>query len=141
MNNRPIPVIELECRRLAKAASLSFPLGDSRIWRIQRVQDPVLYVIKQEVPKRALRFNEQPGSAKKSLIQVLRDQHYRARKYFSLSNLLKPKAQIRPGLECSHYLGAAAPTTLSIFDAVQRRAIRLIGDPVLTCHLQPLSHR
>nr|CAH7766812.1 unnamed protein product [Callosobruchus chinensis] len=24
---------------------------------------------------------------------------------------------------------------------VQRRAIRLIGDPALTCHLQPLSHR
>nr|CAH7730650.1 unnamed protein product [Callosobruchus chinensis] len=23
----------------------------------------------------------------------------------------------------------------------QRRAIRLIGDPALTCHLQPLSHR
>nr|CAH7730303.1 unnamed protein product [Callosobruchus chinensis] len=25
--------------------------------------------------------------------------------------------------------------------AVQRRAIRLIGDPTLTCHLKPLSHR
>nr|CAH7757904.1 unnamed protein product [Callosobruchus chinensis] len=32
-------------------------------------------------------------------------------------------------------------TTLSILDAVQRRAFRLIGDPALTCHLQPLSHR
>nr|CAH7757873.1 unnamed protein product [Callosobruchus chinensis] len=42
---------------------------------------------------------------------------------------------------CSHIWGAAAPTTLSILDAVQRRAIRLIGDPALTCHLQPLSHR
>nr|CAH7765790.1 unnamed protein product [Callosobruchus chinensis] len=37
--------------------------------------------------------------------------------------------------------GAAAPTTLYILDAVQRRPIRLIGDPALTCHLQPLSHR
>nr|CAH7714263.1 unnamed protein product [Callosobruchus chinensis] len=37
--------------------------------------------------------------------------------------------------------GAAAPTTLSMLDAVQRRAIRLIGDQALTCHLQPLSHR
>nr|CAH7734441.1 unnamed protein product [Callosobruchus chinensis] len=37
--------------------------------------------------------------------------------------------------------GAAAPTALSILDAVQRRAIRLIGDPALACHLQPLSHR
>nr|CAH7716747.1 unnamed protein product [Callosobruchus chinensis] len=26
-------------------------------------------------------------------------------------------------------------------EVVQRRAIRLIGDPALTCHLQPLSHR
>nr|CAH7740219.1 unnamed protein product [Callosobruchus chinensis] len=67
---------------------------------------------------------------------------FRARKYFSPSNLLTLyKAQIRPSLEyCSHIWGAAAPTTLSILDAVQRRAIRLIGDPALTCHLQPLSH-
>nr|CAH7763357.1 unnamed protein product [Callosobruchus chinensis] len=68
---------------------------------------------------------------------------FRARKYFSPSNLLTLyKAQIRPSLEyCSHIWGAAAPTTLSILDAVQRMAIRLIGDPALTCHLQPLSHR
>nr|CAH7768629.1 unnamed protein product [Callosobruchus chinensis] len=68
---------------------------------------------------------------------------FRARKYFSPSNLLTLyKAQIRPSLEyCSHIWGAAAPTTLSILDAVQRRAIKLIGDPALTCHLQPLSHR
>nr|CAH7758446.1 unnamed protein product [Callosobruchus chinensis] len=67
----------------------------------------------------------------------------KARKYFSPSNLLTLyKAQIRPSLEyCSHIWEAAAPTTLSIIDAVQRRAIRLIGDPALTCHLQPLSHR
>nr|CAH7766887.1 unnamed protein product [Callosobruchus chinensis] len=68
---------------------------------------------------------------------------FRARKYFSPSNLLTLyKAQIRPSLEyCSYIWGAAAPTTLSILNAVQRRAIRLIGDPALTCHLQPLSHR
>nr|CAH7718789.1 unnamed protein product [Callosobruchus chinensis] len=68
---------------------------------------------------------------------------FRARKYFSPSNLLTLyKAQIRPSLEyCSHIWGAAAPTTLSILDAVQRRAIRLIGDPALTCHLQPLHRR
>nr|CAH7733830.1 unnamed protein product [Callosobruchus chinensis] len=63
---------------------------------------------------------------------------FRARKYFSPSNLLT----LRPSLEfCSHFWGAVAPTILSILDAVQRRAIRLIGDPALTCHLQPLSHR
>nr|CAH7748168.1 unnamed protein product [Callosobruchus chinensis] len=68
---------------------------------------------------------------------------YRARKYFSPFNLFTLyKAQIRPSLEYfSHIWGAAAPTTLSILDAVQRRAIRFIGDPALTCHLQPLSHR
>nr|CAH7721562.1 unnamed protein product [Callosobruchus chinensis] len=68
---------------------------------------------------------------------------FRARKYFSPLNLLTLyKAQIRPSLEnCSHIWGAAALTTLSILDAVQRRAIRLIGDPALTCHLQPLSHQ
>nr|CAH7768604.1 unnamed protein product [Callosobruchus chinensis] len=63
-------------------------------------------------------------------------------KYFSPSTLQVCKAQIRPSLECcSHIWGAAAPTTLSIVDAVQRRTTRLIGDPALTCPLQPLSHR
>nr|CAH7718999.1 unnamed protein product [Callosobruchus chinensis] len=68
---------------------------------------------------------------------------FRARKYFSPPNLLTLyKAQISPSLEyCSHIWGAAATTTLSILDAVERRAIRLIGDLALTCHLQPLSHR
>nr|CAH7768603.1 unnamed protein product [Callosobruchus chinensis] len=68
---------------------------------------------------------------------------FRARKYFSSSKLhTLNKAQIRPSLEyCSHVWGATAPTTLSILDAVQRRSIRLISDPALTCHLQPLAHR
>nr|CAH7743934.1 unnamed protein product [Callosobruchus chinensis] len=67
---------------------------------------------------------------------------FRARKNFSPSNLLTLyKAQIRPSQEyCSYIWGAAAPTTLSILDAVQRRAIR-IGEPALTCRIQPLSHR
>nr|CAH7727336.1 unnamed protein product [Callosobruchus chinensis] len=48
---------------------------------------------------------------------------------------------MRPSMDyCSHIWGAAAPT-LSILDAIQRRAIRLIGDPALTCCLQPLSHQ
>nr|CAH7714140.1 unnamed protein product [Callosobruchus chinensis] len=66
-----------------------------------------------------------------------------ATKYFSPSNLLALyKAQIRRSLEyCSHIWGAAAPTSLSILDAVQRRAIRLIGYPASTCHLQLLYHR
>nr|CAH7746025.1 unnamed protein product [Callosobruchus chinensis] len=67
----------------------------------------------------------------------------RARKHFSPSNLLTLyKAHVRPSLEyCSHIWGASAPTILSILDAVQRRAIRPIGDPALTSHLQPPSHR
>nr|CAH7738020.1 unnamed protein product [Callosobruchus chinensis] len=79
-----------------------------------------------------------PRAAGKKLGYLLR-----ARKYFSPSNLLTLyKAQITPSLEyCSHIWGAAAPTTLSILDAVQRRPVRLIGDPALTCHLQPLCHR
>nr|CAH7768717.1 unnamed protein product [Callosobruchus chinensis] len=42
---------------------------------------------------------------------------------------------------CSHIWGAAAPTIFAILDAVQKRAIRLIGGPDLTFQLQPLSHR
>nr|CAH7733488.1 unnamed protein product [Callosobruchus chinensis] len=49
---------------------------------------------------------------------------FKARKYFSPSNLLTLyKAQIRPSLKyCSHIWVAAAPTTLSILNAVQGRA-------------------
>nr|CAH7739030.1 unnamed protein product [Callosobruchus chinensis] len=73
------------------------------------------------------------GTAAKKQLGYL----FRARNYLSPSNLLTQyKAQIRP----SHIWGAATPTTLSILDAVQRRAIRLIGEPALTCHLQPLFH-
>nr|CAH7748843.1 unnamed protein product [Callosobruchus chinensis] len=67
-------------------------------------------------------------------------------KFFSPYNLLTLyhvlyKAQIRPSLVyCLHIWRAAAPTTLSMPDAVYRRAIRLTADPALTYHLQPLSH-
>nr|CAH7728558.1 unnamed protein product [Callosobruchus chinensis] len=68
---------------------------------------------------------------------------FRARKYSSPSKLLTLyAAQIRPSLEyCLHIWGSAAPSTLATLIAVQRRAIRLIGDPTLTCHLQPLFLR
>ncbi|CAH1955819.1 unnamed protein product [Acanthoscelides obtectus] len=68
---------------------------------------------------------------------------FRAKKYFSPHDLLTLyKAQIRPSLEyCSHIWGAAAPTTLSMLDAVQRRAVRLIDDSSLTDSLGTLSHR
>nr|CAH7733035.1 unnamed protein product [Callosobruchus chinensis] len=79
----------------------------------------------------------------RAVVEVLSGLNDQARKYFSPSKLLTlHKAKVRPSLEYwSHVWGAAAPTTLSILDAVQRRAIRLIGDPALTCHLQPLSRQ
>nr|CAH7717657.1 unnamed protein product [Callosobruchus chinensis] len=124
MSNRPISVVELERRRLATAASLSKDLEAITAWGLKNMVEFNAY-------------NTQYSAGKK-LGYLLR-----ARKYFSPSNLLTLyKAQVRPSLEyCSHILGTAAPTTLAILDAVQRRAIRLIGDPALTCHLQPLSHR
>ncbi|CAH1955787.1 unnamed protein product [Acanthoscelides obtectus] len=68
---------------------------------------------------------------------------FRPKKYFSSHDLLTLcKAQIRNSLEyCSHVWGAAASTTLSILDAVQRRAVRLIDDSSLTDSLGTLSHR
>nr|CAH7743620.1 unnamed protein product [Callosobruchus chinensis] len=101
-----------------------------------------MYAIKQEVPKRAFGSNEhsfkllgvsitenmiwhEHVSSIATAAWKKLDYLFRARKLFLPSNLLKLyKAQIRPNLEyCSHIWGAAAPTTLSILDAVQRRAI------------------
>nr|CAH7719183.1 unnamed protein product [Callosobruchus chinensis] len=123
MSNRPISVVELERRRLATTASLSKDLETITAWGF----------------KDMVEFN-----ASKTQYCTLSKKRCpsEARKYFSPYNLLTPyKAQIRLGLEyCSHIWGGADPTTLSILDAVQRRAIRLIGDSALTCQLQPLSH-
>nr|CAH7724573.1 unnamed protein product [Callosobruchus chinensis] len=119
MSTRPISVVELESRRLATAALLSkdlvpnYCLGPQEYGRIQCVQEPVLYAIKQEMPTRALGSNERPGSAKKYSFKLLgvnitenmiwheyvssiatasgRKLGYlfRARKYFLPSNLLR----------------------------------------------------
>jgi hypothetical protein len=68
---------------------------------------------------------------------------FRARRYFTSQQLLVLyKAQIRPPLEyCSHIWRSAPKHTLNMLDSVQRRAIRLIGNPALTCSLQSLDHR
>nr|CAH7769906.1 unnamed protein product [Callosobruchus chinensis] len=68
---------------------------------------------------------------------------FRARKYFSPSNLLTLyQAQKQPSLEYfSHMWGAAAPTTLSILDAVQRRAIRLIATKTIMSTVAGQSHK
>ena len=68
---------------------------------------------------------------------------FRAWWYFSSLNLYTLYvSQIRPCLEyCSHVWGAVPPSTLSILDSIQRKAIRLIDDPVLTGRLPSLAHR
>ena len=68
---------------------------------------------------------------------------FRARKYFSSSNLYTLYvSQIRPCLKyCSYVWRAAPPSTLGILDSIQRKAIRLIDDPVLTERLSSLAHR
>nr|CAH7753172.1 unnamed protein product [Callosobruchus chinensis] len=113
MSNRPIAVVELERRRLEMAASPSKDLEVIILWGLKNM-----------VPKRALGSNEQPGSAKKSLIQALsitenmitfrRLQQLLGKSsdiYSEPSNLLTLyKAQIIPSLEyCSHISGAGCP--------------------------------
>nr|CAH7728844.1 unnamed protein product [Callosobruchus chinensis] len=154
MRNRPISVVELERRRLtATAASLSKDLEAITAWGFKnmvefnasKTQYCTLSNKRCSSEHSVLMNNEAlPRSHSFKLLGLLGKSSdlFRARKYFSPSNLLTLyKAQVRPSLEyCSHIWGATAPTTLSILDAVQRRAIRPIGDPTLTCRLQPLSH-
>nr|CAH7756392.1 unnamed protein product [Callosobruchus chinensis] len=110
--------------------------------RIPCFQDPALNAIEQEVPKRALDFNEHVSSIATAAGKKL-GYLFRARKYLSSSKLLTLyKTQIRPSLGyCSHMLHIAAPTILSILNSAQTRARRFIDDSTLTCHLQPHSHR
>ena len=52
------------------------------------------------------------------------------------------KAQIRPGLEYgSHLWRGASKHSLATLDAIQKREIKLIGDPALTNSLDSLAHR
>nr|CAH7745623.1 unnamed protein product [Callosobruchus chinensis] len=133
MSNRPISVVELERRRLATAASLSKDQEAITAWGLKNMVEinasktQYCTLSNKRCPsEHSVLMNNQalPRTAGKKLGYL-----FRARKYFSPSNLLTLyKAQIRPSLDyCSHIWGAAAPTTLSILDAVQRRAIRLVG--------------
>nr|CAH7725933.1 unnamed protein product [Callosobruchus chinensis] len=61
---------------------------------------------------------------------------YRYSNGFCSSELTSPLSHRRAVGDLSSFY-----RTLSILDAVQRRAFRLIGDPALTCHLQLISHR
>ena len=68
---------------------------------------------------------------------------FRTKRFFTPTQLLTLyKAQIRPCLEyCSHLWRGASKHSLNTLDAIQRRAIRLLGDPASTDTLDPLAHR
>lgn len=64
---------------------------------------------------------------------------FRARKYFSATNLTI-QAQMRQGFDyCSHVEGAAAPTTLTLLD-VQKKAINLQDDLNIVRNWAHLPH-
>ena len=68
---------------------------------------------------------------------------FRSRHYYTPSQLLTLyKAQIRPCLEYgSHLWRGASKHSLATLDAIQKRAIKLIGDPALTNSLDsPKNH-
>ena len=68
---------------------------------------------------------------------------FRSRRYYTPSHLLTLyKALIRPCLEYrSHLWRGASKHSLATPDAIQKRAIKLIGDPALTNSLDALAHR
>ena len=67
----------------------------------------------------------------------------RARRYFTPSQrLVLYKAQVRPHVEyCSHLWAGAPKYQLDPLDSLQRRAIRIVGDPNLTDGLESLERR
>ncbi|XP_045493438.1 uncharacterized protein LOC123692709 [Colias croceus] len=67
----------------------------------------------------------------------------RAKQYFRPDHLLLLyKAQIRPHMEyCSHLWAGAPFYQLLPLDRVQRRAVRMIGDPRISDRLDPLALR
>ena len=68
---------------------------------------------------------------------------FRSRRYYTPSQLLTLyKAQIRPCLKYGSPLWrGASKHSLATLDAIQNRAIKLIGDPTLTNSLDSLAHR
>ena len=68
---------------------------------------------------------------------------FRARRYFNPSSLLTLyKAQILPCIEYdSHLRGVASKHSLATLDEIQKRAIKLIGDPTLTNSHDSLAHQ
>ncbi|XP_026326736.1 uncharacterized protein LOC113235292 [Hyposmocoma kahamanoa] len=67
----------------------------------------------------------------------------RAKRCFTSGHrLLLYKAQVRPHMEyCSHLWAGAPKYQLDPLDSIQRRAVRIVDDPMLTDGLEPLSLR
>ena len=67
----------------------------------------------------------------------------RARRYFTPKHRLALyRAQVRPHMEyCSHLWAGAPQYQLEPFDRIQRRAIRIIGDPMICERLDTLALR
>ncbi|CAH2084689.1 unnamed protein product [Euphydryas editha] len=67
----------------------------------------------------------------------------RAKRYFTPGQrLLLYKSQVRPHMEyCSHLWAGAPAYQLGPLDSVQRRAVRIVDDPILTSDIEPLSLR
>nr|CAH7760695.1 unnamed protein product [Callosobruchus chinensis] len=135
MSNGPISVVELERRRLATAASLSKDLEAITAWGLRNMVEfnasKTQYCTlsnKRCLSGHSVLMNNQalPRSHSFKLLGVsitenmIWHEHVSSIATAALSNLFTLyKAQIRPSLEyCSHIWGAAAPTTLSILDAV-----------------------
>nr|CAH7745328.1 unnamed protein product [Callosobruchus chinensis] len=149
MSNRPISVVELERRRLATAASLSKDLEAITAWGLRNMVEfnasktQYCTLSNKRCPsEHSVLMNNQalPRSHLFKLLGVSITENMIWHEHVSsiaiaagkkLGYLLRAsilltlyKAQIRPSLEyCSHIWGAVVPTTLSILDAVQRRAI------------------
>ena len=68
---------------------------------------------------------------------------FRSKRYYTPRQLLTLYiAQIRPCLEYgSHLWRGASKHSLATLDAIQNRAIKLLGDPALTNSLDSLAHR
>ena len=67
----------------------------------------------------------------------------RSKRYFTpAQRLLLYKAQVRPHMEyCSHLWAGETAELLNPLDSVQRRAVRIVDDPILTSKLEPLDIR
>nr|CAH7739048.1 unnamed protein product [Callosobruchus chinensis] len=133
MSNRPISMVELERRRLATAASLPKDLEAITAWRLKnmvefnasKIQNCTLSNKKCPTKHSVLMNNQAlPRSHSFKLLKVSITKNMIWHEHVPSIATAAGKDKILPSLDyCSHIWGAAAPATLSILDAVQRKAI------------------